>query len=138
MSTKLRKGDLVEVIAGDYSAKNVHKKTERDAEIAEAASGQRDFPERKTRGRILHLDRKAGKVVVEGVNHKWHHEKARQTEDGGVAGGLVAREAPIHISNVMVVDPKSDAPARIRYQRDGKKKLRVAHNKANPEGTVLE
>lgn len=127
MSTKLRKGDLVEVIAGDYTKENIGK-----------YDGEQDGPKRASRGRIISIDRKAGKVVVEGVNFKWNHEKVRPVEGGGYEGGRVAREAPIDISNVAIVDPKTDKPARLGAKVVGGKKVRVARNKENREGTVLE
>ena len=129
MSNKLRKDDVVEVIAGDYSKANIESTIERKD------SGVSDAPARKTRGRILDINRKKGTVVIEGVNFKVHHDKVRQSE-GGQEGGRNYREAPINISNVAIVDPASDKPARIGFEvRDGKK-VRVTKGKNG--GSVLD
>jgi large subunit ribosomal protein L24 len=45
---------------------------------------------------------------------------------GGEVGGVIEKEGPIHISNVMLVDPKSGGPTRVRVNRDGGKRARVA------------
>ena len=74
------------------------------------------------------------RVLVEGVNRVTRHTKAGQTARGSRTGGLVVQEAPIHVSNVAVVDPDSKKPTRIKtrvetVERDGRQKasrIRVA------------
>lgn len=69
-------------------------------------------------------------VVVEGVNIKKRHQKPRR---GGQKGQIVEYSAPIHVSNVMLVDPKSGKPTRVRVKTEGKKKVRVSVK----SGTVI-
>lgn len=64
--------------------------------------------------RVLRVYPKTGRVTVEGVNIVKRHRKATQTTEGGI----VQFPAPIHHSKVMLVDPKSGAPTRIRRQVD--------------------
>lgn len=127
MSFKFRKDDVVEVISGDYAKGNIQKKSNFDPE---------DAPKRHSRGRIVAIDRKKNTVVVEGVNYKVHHDKVRQTEGGEQEGGRNYREAPISISNIMLIDPSTDRPTRVGFEiRDGKK-VRVTKGKNG--GSVLE
>ncbi len=76
------------------------------------------------RGAVLRIITKTDRVLVEGVNVTKRHVKPTQ---GDPQGGIVEREAPIHISNVALVDPESDRPTRARYKNleDGRK-VRVA------------
>ncbi len=67
-----------------------------------------------TRGRVLAVFPKRERVLVEGVNMRTHHEKPTQENP---QGGRLKREAPIHISNVMVIDPTTDEPTRIGRKR---------------------
>lgn len=94
MGTKLyiRKGEVVRVIAG-------------------ASKG--------SEGKILSIDAKKYKAIVEGINMVSKHTKpnAQYTE-----GGIIKKEAPIHISNLMVIDPKSGEPTRIGRKKDKKGK----------------
>ena len=66
-------------------------------------------------GKVIRVYRKTGKVVVEGANIVKRHRKAKSPED---QGGIVDFPAPIHSSNVMLLDPKSDAPTRTRRRID--------------------
>ena len=70
-------------------------------------------------GKIIATDRKNNKVVVEGANMVTKHTKAR----GGMEGGKIQVEAPIHASNVMIYDPKENKRTRIgkELDKDGKK-----------------
>ena len=62
------------------------------------------------------------RVVVEGVNrHKWH---IKPTQDQ--AGHIIDREAPVHVSNVALVDPKTKKATRVGYVVKGDKKVRVS------------
>jgi large subunit ribosomal protein L24 len=62
-------------------------------------------------------------VVVEGVNLRKKHLKSRKQ---GEKGQTIELASPIHISNVMLIDPKSDKPTRVGYKVEGDKKVRVA------------
>ena len=84
--TKLQKSDNVKVISGNYKG-NV--------------------------GKILFIDRKKGKVIVEGVNIIHRHTKPTQKNQ---QGGIIRREAPINISNVMLICPKTSEPTRIGWE----------------------
>ena len=70
-------------------------------------------------GEILRVDRKSNRAVVDGANMIRRHTKPSQTN----AGGIVDREASIHISNLAHADPKDDAPTRVGYKflADGRK-----------------
>ena len=83
MGIKLRKGDRVEVIAGDDKGKV---------------------------GRVLAVDEKKQRVTIERINFVKRHTKPRKQ---GVPGGILEREAPIHISNVMLYDDKAGRGTRI-------------------------
>ncbi len=66
------------------------------------------------RGRVLMVYPKRDRVLVEGINMRTHHEKPSQDNP---QGGRLKREASIHISNVMVIDPTTDEPSRIGRKR---------------------
>jgi large subunit ribosomal protein L24 len=66
------------------------------------------------RGKVLRAFPRTGRVTIEGVNIITRHVRPTQTTQGG----LVRREAPIHHSKVMLVDPKSNAPTRVRRRKD--------------------
>src|SRR6202008_5208774 len=88
---KVRKGDTVLVIAGkDKGAK----------------------------GKVLQAYPERDRVLVEGVNRIKKHTPVSTTQRGARSGGIVTQEAPIHVSNVMVVDPDGK-PTRIGYRGDG-------------------
>jgi large subunit ribosomal protein L24 len=90
---RLKKGDRVKVMRGN----------ERDKE-----------------GTILRVDREKNRVVIEGLNLRKRHMKPSQQNP---EGGIVSFEAPIAASNVMLIDPATGAPTRVRTQRnaDGSK-----------------
>jgi len=71
--------------------------------------------ERGTEGTVIRVLPKRNRVVVEGVNVVTKHQKATQT---GQEGGIIKFPAPIHVSNVMLLDPKSGDPTRIRRKKD--------------------
>ncbi|MBZ2199598.1 50S ribosomal protein L24 [Occultella gossypii] len=104
---KVKKGDLVVVIAG------------RD-------KGQQ--------GRVLEVLVDSDRVIVEGVQRVQRHTKVAQSQRGSRTGGIETVEAPIHISNVMVVDPETKKGSRVGYrteevERDGRtrtQRVRVA------------
>ncbi len=83
-------------------------------------------------GKVIRVYRKTGRVVVEGANIVKRHRKARSAED---QGGIVDFPAPIHASNVMLLDPTSDKPTRTRRRIDAdgtKERLSVRSGEAIP------
>lgn len=62
-------------------------------------------------------------AVVEGVNMKKKHLRSRRA---GEKGQVIELASPIHISNIMLVDPKSNKPTRVGFKKEGDKKVRVA------------
>jgi large subunit ribosomal protein L24 len=84
--------------------------------------------------RILAGEAKGGeKVVVEGVNRVWKHVRPSPRNP---QGGRIQKDAPVHISNVMPVDPTTGKPTRVKFEdRDGKKH-RVAVRGAADLGVV--
>lgn len=74
------------------------------------------------KGKVLQARPFESRVVVEGVNrHKWHIKPTQEQP-----GHIVDREAPIHVSNVALVDPKTKKASRVGYKIDGDKKVRIA------------
>jgi len=105
MAARIKKGDLVEVIAGK---------------------------DKGQQGRVLQVVR-ADLLLVEGVNRAKRHQSARRFREAGI----VEKEMPIHASNVMVVDPKTEERTRVRIepdQKDPTKRVRVAVK----SGSVLD
>ena len=82
-------------------------------------------------GKILTALPKKGKVIVEGVNIVKKHQKPSQAAP---QGGIVEVEAPIHVSNVMVIDPSNGQPTKVAYKEVDGKKVRVSKN----TGEVLD
>ena len=82
-------------------------------------------------GVILAAFPKQDRVLVEGVNIVKKHSKPSQVNP---QGGIISQEAPIHVSNVMPVDPKSGNPTRVGYKTVDGKKVRVAKK----SGEVLD
>ena len=66
-------------------------------------------------GKVLRVFRKTGRVTVEGINIVKKHRKARRAEE---QSGIIDLPAPIHHSNVMLLDPKSGTPTRLRARID--------------------
>jgi large subunit ribosomal protein L24 len=101
---KIKKGDQVVVISGRDKGK---------------------------RGRVIEVLTKKGKVMVEGVNVLKHHERPNRQK--GIAGGIIEREAPIDVSNVMLFE--GGRPVRVGFQilQDGRK-VRVSKK----TGAVIE
>jgi large subunit ribosomal protein L24 len=103
---KIKKGDTVEVVAGKDSGKQ---------------------------GRVLVVDRDRERLVIEGVNMIKRH--TRPNPQKNVKGGIVEREAPIHVSNVMVLSPDSGQRSKIGYRiLDDGRKVRVA----KVDGAILD
>jgi large subunit ribosomal protein L24 len=82
--------------------------------------------DRGKRGKVLRVDLKKEKVYVEGLNIVKRHQRPQQTAGGQTAGGVIEREGPIHLSNVMVIDPKDNKPTRVGIEVVDGKRLRVA------------
>ncbi len=97
MAARIKKGDQVVVISG--SSKN-------------------------TRGEVLSVSPTAQKAVVRGVAIAKRHTKPTRM---GEPGGIIEREAPIHLSNLKLIDPKSGQPTKVGFRvLDGGRKVRVA------------
>jgi large subunit ribosomal protein L24 len=79
------------------------------------------------KGKVLQAFPTRNKVLVEGVNRIKKHTAVSRNERGAQSGGIVTQEAPIHVSNVMVVD-SDGKPTRITFRRDEEtgKKVRIA------------
>ena len=73
-------------------------------------------------GEVVKAMPKEGKVVVQGINVVKRHQKPSQT----TPGGIVTKEAPINVSNVALVDPKSGKATKVGYKEVNGKKVRVA------------
>ncbi len=84
------------------------------------------------RGRVLKVYPKKGQVVVEGVRFIKRHTKPSQTLPNG---GIIEREAPISVTNVMVIDPQTNKPTRVGHKRideGGKRRsVRVSKKSGN-------
>ncbi len=109
MAAKIRKGDRVEVISG------VHK-------------GEM--------GKVLHVDPLKQMVLIEGVNLVYRHMRAsRRTPQGG----RIRKEAPIHLSNALPVDPRTGRGSRVHFEveRDEQGKI-VSKRRVTRGGTALE
>jgi len=74
-------------------------------------------------GEVLSVQPKDDKAVVRGVNQVRRHQKQSQSQEGGI----ITKEAPIHLSNLAVADPKDGKPTRVgfQFQKDGTK-VRIA------------
>jgi large subunit ribosomal protein L24 len=110
----IKKGDLVQVITGRTQAKG---------------------GDRGKQGQVLSVLVERNRVVVEGVNFVTKHVRVGQTQRGSKTGGIETVEAPIHISNVALVDPESKKPTRVGFrteqvEKDGvSKTVRVRYAK---------
>jgi large subunit ribosomal protein L24 len=85
--------------------------------------------DRGKRGRILRVEPENERVYVEGLNMVKRHTRPRQVQGAQRAetvGGVIEREGPIHVSNVMLVDPKDHKPTRVGVLREDGKRYRVA------------
>ncbi|HDI3530530.1 TPA: 50S ribosomal protein L24 [Listeria monocytogenes] len=74
-------------------------------------------------GKVLAAFPKKDRVLIEGINMVKKHTKPSNINP---QGGILNVEAPIHVSNVMLVDPKTGEPTRVGYEVKGDKKVRVA------------
>lgn len=95
---KIRKNDMVMVISGNDKGKT---------------------------GKVLKVFPKESRIIIEGINIRKRHTKPTQKKP---QGGIIEKEAPINVSNVMILDPKSNEPTRIGARiilddKTGKKKI---------------
>jgi large subunit ribosomal protein L24 len=103
MALKIRRDDVVKVINGK---------------------------DRGRTGRVLRVDAAASRVYVEGVNLQKRHVKPRvltetQTQ-APQTGGIIESEGPVHVSNVMLVDPKTNDPTRVGIRREDGQRVRYS------------
>ncbi|MGH2868513.1 MAG: 50S ribosomal protein L24 [Solirubrobacteraceae bacterium] len=77
-------------------------------------------------GKVLRVDPKKQRVYIEGLNIVKRHQRPTQTASGQQAGGVIEREGPIHVSNVMLIDPKDGKPTRVGIEIADGKRLRIA------------
>ena len=102
MGVKIRQDDTVRIITGKDKGKT---------------------------GRVLRVDPRKDKVYVEGANIVKRHMRPRTLRDTQRAqelGGIIEKEGPIHVSNVMLIDPDSGEPTRVGVRREGGRRVRVA------------
>ena len=78
-------------------------------------------------GRVIEAYPKDERVLVEGVNRVKKHTKVGQTARGSKTGGIVTQEAPVHVSNVMLVDPDTKRRTRVGYRvNESGQKVRIS------------
>jgi large subunit ribosomal protein L24 len=85
--------------------------------------------ERGKRGKVIRTDPKKGHVFIEGLNKVKRHQRPRSVKDaqkGGEVGGIIEKEGPIHVSNVMLLDVEDNKPTRVRVEREKGKRKRIA------------
>jgi large subunit ribosomal protein L24 len=102
MGLKIRRDDTVRIITGKDKGKT---------------------------GRVLRVDPDKHRVYVEGANIIKRHTRPRSLRDTQRAqelGGIIEKEGPIHVSNVMLIDPDSGEPTRVAIKRQGARRVRVA------------
>jgi large subunit ribosomal protein L24 len=80
--------------------------------------------DRGKRGKVLRVDPTKERVFVEGLNMIKRH--TRPSQQTGAGGGVIEKEGPIHVSNVMLIDPKDGKPTRVGVELQDGKRLRVA------------
>jgi large subunit ribosomal protein L24 len=86
-----------------------------------------------TRGRVLKVLTEQDRVLVEGVGRVKRHTKPSQVNP---QGGIIEKEAPIHVSKVMLLDTKTDKPSRVRMGKDANgNKVRVTVKSGSPVGS---
>ena len=109
---RVRKGDTVAVITGKEKGK---------------------------RGKVLHVVTKKNRVVIEGLMMVKRHTKPSQQN---AQGGIIEKEGSIHLSNVMLIDPGSDKPTRVKIKTEkpegGAGKSKVVRRRVGASGTVIE
>ena len=104
MALSIRKGDTVQVISGK---------------------------DRGVKGKVIEVYPESDRIIVEGVNRIKKHTKVGESNRGAKTGGIITTEAPIHASNVMIVDPEDGRPTRVGYRKEKVEKRR-------PDGSTYE
>ena len=105
---KVRKGDHVVVVAGRDKGK---------------------------KGDVLDVRRAKQRVVVQGVNMVKRHQRptsSKEAQKGAQTGGIIDKEGPIHVSNVMLLDPQDNQPTRVGMRDVEGKRARFARRTNNP------
>jgi large subunit ribosomal protein L24 len=100
VKVKIRKGDTVEVISGR-------------------------FVDKGKRGEVIKVLPDERRVVVQGVNIRKKHQRQTQSQGRTLNPGIIEFEAPVDISNVMLVCPKCDEPTRVSILREGEEVRRI-------------
>ena len=93
----IKKGDLVQVITGPTPERG---------------------GSRGKQGRVIEVLAEKDRVIVEGVNFVTKHVRVGQTQRGTKTGGIETHEAPIHVSNVALVDPDTKKPTRVGFREE--------------------
>jgi large subunit ribosomal protein L24 len=109
MSLSIRKGDLVQVISGK---------------------------DRGVKGKVIEVYPESERVIVEGVNRIKKHTKVGQNNRGAKTGGIITTEAPIHVSNVQIIDPEDGRPTRVGYRKEKVEKRRTDGSTYESERSV--
>jgi large subunit ribosomal protein L24 len=109
MALNIRKGDLVQVISGK---------------------------DRGVKGKVIEVYPDSDRVIVEGVNRIKKHTKVGQNARGAKTGGIITTEAPIHVSNVMIIDPEDGRPTRIGFRKEKVEKRRTDGSTYEAERSV--
>jgi large subunit ribosomal protein L24 len=91
----IRKGDLVQLLSG---------------------KSQKRGGDRGKQGKVIEVLVEQDRVIVEGINYVTKHVRVGQSQRGTKTGGIETVEAPIHISNVAVVDPSTKKPTRVGHR----------------------
>ena len=105
MKKKIRKGDRVMVISGN---------------------------DKGTIGEVIRVLPDANRVVVQGVNLRKKQQAQTQSRGRTIPAGIIEFEAPIDLSNVMIVDPKDGKPTRVRIERKDGEPIRVSTRTNSP------
>lgn len=100
MRSKIKRGDQVEIVTGRTEDKG-------------------------KRGEVLRVFPKSGKIMVQGLNIRTKHQKQVQSEGRTVNPGIVKLEAPMNMSNVMLICKKCNKPTRVGFVREENKSIRV-------------
>ena len=101
----IKKGDLVQVISGRTQTRG---------------------GDRGKQGRVIDVQVEKNRVVVEGVNFVSKHVRVGQTQRGTKTGGIETVEAPLHVSNVALVDPETKKPTRVGFRSETQEKNGVS------------
>ncbi|HEU0256224.1 MAG TPA: 50S ribosomal protein L24 [Microbacteriaceae bacterium] len=95
MANKIKKGDLVQVITGATQARG---------------------GDRGKQGRVIQVLPGRNRVIVEGIHFVTRHTKLGQSQGGTKTGGIEKVEAPIHVSNIALVDPETKKPTKVGFR----------------------